>query len=256
MDETVEYPVKAIGIYNSKQVHPYEAGRQPDQTHQEGVIELTGGHNFEQALIGLEAGQLIWVLFIFHRNENWKPMVRPPRGGNQKIGVFATRSPYRPNQIGMSAVRVKKIAGLKIFVEGADLLDQSPIVDIKPYLSYADSFENETPRWLAEAVKFEVSWSEEAFLQWEFLKNDVPNLYSFVLHQLEYEPTNSQKKRVEKTDANQFVLAYRTWRIEFELAEQNVLIKKIFSGYSREELLSDEDPYLDKIIHRAFTRIY
>lgn len=252
----MEYQLQAIGHYKSKQVHPYEAGRQPDPTHQQGLIELAPGHNFEQALIGLEKGQMIWVLFIFHHNQNWKPMVLPPRGGNQKVGVFATRSPYRPNQIGMSAVRVLDIQGLKIFVEGADLLDQTPIVDIKPYLSYADSHEGETPAWLKNTPHFEVNWSPQAEKHWDFLQDKVPNLRSFILHQLEYEPTNSLKKRVQSLGTDLFILSYRTWRVAFKMNDLSVEVLKIFSGYSEQEIQIKEDPYQDKELHRQFNQTF
>src|SRR5437868_5175297 len=91
-----DYAISPIGYFKSSQVEPYEAGRQPDEHHASGVIELLPGSNFEQALTGLETCERIWVLFIFHHNDHWNPMVLPPRGRTQKIGVFATRSPYRP----------------------------------------------------------------------------------------------------------------------------------------------------------------
>lgn len=102
-----------------------------------------------EALRGLEGFSHIWLLWDFseaHRDgENWSPTVRPPRlGGNQRMGVWATRSPFRPNNIGLSSVRIIKIElqtpeGPIIEVEGADLMDGTPILDIKPYLPYTDS---------------------------------------------------------------------------------------------------------------------
>lgn len=100
-----------------------------------------------QALKGLEDFDYIWLLWDFseaHR-EGWSPTVRPPRlGGNQRMGVFATRSPFRPNNIGLSSVRLLTIDyestdGPALIVEGADLMDRTPIYDIKPYLAYTDS---------------------------------------------------------------------------------------------------------------------
>lgn len=102
-----------------------------------------------EALRGLEGFSHIWLLWDFseaHRDgERWSPTVRPPRlGGNQRMGVWATRSPFRPNNIGLSSVRITKIdlhtpEGPVIEVEGADLMDGTPILDIKPYLPYTDS---------------------------------------------------------------------------------------------------------------------
>ena len=102
-----------------------------------------------EALRGLEGFSHIWLLWDFseaHRDgESWSPTVRPPRlGGNQRMGVWATRSPFRPNNIGLSSVRISKIElhtpeGPVIEVEGADLMDGTPILDIKPYLPFTDS---------------------------------------------------------------------------------------------------------------------
>lgn len=102
-----------------------------------------------EALRGLEGFSYIWLLWDFseaHRDgESWSPTVRPPRlGGNQRMGVWATRSPFRPNNIGLSSVRISKIdlhtpEGPVIEVEGVDLMDGTPILDIKPYLPFTDS---------------------------------------------------------------------------------------------------------------------
>ncbi len=113
-----------------------------------------------EALRGLEGFSHIWILWLFNQvpdNEEWHPTVRPPRlGGNQRMGVFATRSPFRPNRIGLSCVRLEKIEteserGPILYVEGADLMNGTPILDIKPYLPFTDShpeatggFTNET----------------------------------------------------------------------------------------------------------------
>ena len=101
----------------------------------------------EEALRGLEAYSHIWLLWHFSETdrEGWSPTVRPPRlGGNRRMGVFATRSPFRPNPIGLSAVRLLRIEptprdGTVLIVEGADLMDGTPIFDIKPYLPFADA---------------------------------------------------------------------------------------------------------------------
>lgn len=92
----------------------------------------------------------IWLIWLFSRSEreDWSPTVRPPRlGGNTRVGVFATRSPYRPNPIGMSAVRLERVVideslGPVLEVSGIDMADGTPILDIKPYLSFADSYPN------------------------------------------------------------------------------------------------------------------
>ncbi len=124
---------------------------------QSGLVEkLRGRIVFEpefrsvHALRGLEEYSHIWLLWGFSKAQQcaWSPTVRPPRlGGNTRMGVFATRSPYRPNQIGLSSVEIERIEwdtpqGAVIHVLGADLLDGTPIFDIKPYLPFTDSHPN------------------------------------------------------------------------------------------------------------------
>ncbi|UOF02212.1 tRNA (N6-threonylcarbamoyladenosine(37)-N6)-methyltransferase TrmO [Bdellovibrio reynosensis] len=248
--------ISPIGIFRTSQVHPYEAGRQPDEFHAEGCIELESGHNFEQALTGLDGCERIWIIFHFHHNPDWQPMVLPPRGSDTKLGVFATRSPYRPNGIGMSCVKVARIEKLKIFVSGADILDGSPVLDIKPYVAYADSFPGVEPAWLKNAEKHVISFSERAKESLRYLdSHGVTQLRGFLLHQLEYEPTNSRKKRV-KAAGEEFVIAYRTWRARFSVAKDQVQVLEIFSGYSSADLENADDPYADKIIHKQFKKLF
>ena len=101
------------------------------------------------ALRGLEGFSHLWLVWVFDQavRETWSPTVRPPRlGGNQRMGVFATRSPFRPNPIGLSSVRLKEVRqtadGPVIVIQGADLMDGTPILDIKPYIPYADAHTN------------------------------------------------------------------------------------------------------------------
>ena len=116
---------------------------------QAGLVECEARVVFEpdyrvaEAVRGLEEFDYLWLIWRFHlaKREAWSPTVRPPRlGGNKRVGVFATRSPFRPNPIGLSCVRLLRIeAGPVLVVQGADLVDGTPILDIKPYLPYADS---------------------------------------------------------------------------------------------------------------------
>lgn len=99
-------------------------------------------YRVKDALRGLEDFSHIWLIWVFSEavREEWSPTVRPPRlGGNTRMGVFATRSPFRPNPIGLSCVRLLRIEGNELVVSGADLMDGTPILDIKPYLPFADA---------------------------------------------------------------------------------------------------------------------
>ncbi|MBE6918304.1 MAG: tRNA (N6-threonylcarbamoyladenosine(37)-N6)-methyltransferase TrmO [Ruminococcaceae bacterium] len=129
---------------------------------QSGLIpELKGKIVFEpeyrsmDALRGLEEFSHLWLIWQFSKaaRDTWSPLVRPPRlGGNEKMGVFATRSPFRPNAIGLSCVELEKVEldrelGPVIYVRGVDLMDGTPIFDIKPYLPYADCRTEATGGW-------------------------------------------------------------------------------------------------------------
>ena len=111
-----------------------------------GKIIFEDEYKVPEAFRGLSDFSHIWILWEFSqaKKENWSATVRPPLlGGNKRMGVFATRSPYRPNSIGLSCVKLDKVAfeseGPVLYVSGADLMDGTPIYDIKPYLAYADS---------------------------------------------------------------------------------------------------------------------
>ena len=118
---------------------PRQSGLAPSL---EGEIVFEKPFDTPEALRGIEGFDMLWLIWGFSRNRDipWEPTVRPPRlGGNTRVGVFATRSPYRPNPLGLSAVRRGEIGPGYIKVYGADLMDGTPIYDIKPYLPYTDS---------------------------------------------------------------------------------------------------------------------
>ena len=111
-----------------------------------------------EAFSGLEKSTHLWLLFVFHGIEgaSWRPTVRPPRlGGNKRIGVFASRSGFRPNPIGMSVVKLEGIsataAGVSLSISGLDLMDGTPILDIKPYIPYADMLPDACSEFAASA---------------------------------------------------------------------------------------------------------
>jgi len=106
------------------------------------TLELLPPYNVEEALRGIEEFSHLWIVFAFHKSvcKKFQPMVRPPRlGGNARVGVFATRSPFRPNPIGLSVVELKSVNGTTLDLTGGDFLDDTPVLDIKPYVPYADS---------------------------------------------------------------------------------------------------------------------
>ncbi|MCX6174586.1 MAG: tRNA (N6-threonylcarbamoyladenosine(37)-N6)-methyltransferase TrmO [Ignavibacteriales bacterium] len=254
--------IKPIGKIHSKLSHRYETPRQGVLAGKEiSVIELIPKNNFQQALKFLDGFERIWVLYQFHLNNNWKPLVNPPRHIRKKVGVFATRAPYRPNHIGMSCVKLEKIEGLKIFISGSDILDGSPVIDIKPYLPYSDSFPDAETGWVVNDIEniYKVEFKTKAKKQCVWLNENAEiNLESFTRLQLEFNPTDATRKRISILNTNddtRFVLAYRTWRINYKVDKKKVIVLSISSGYSNVEMKNIlNDKYGDKEIHKMFAK--
>lgn len=151
-----------------------------------GILRLNPHPFLSASIRELEGFSHIWVIFVFHKHnsKHWKPSIRPPRlGGAKKVGVLASRSPHRPNPIGMSVVKLEKIilssetGGAELHLAGVDFLDETPVLDIKPYLPYADSIADASSGWASEEIeRSPVKWSETALrsLQWrdEKLRGD------------------------------------------------------------------------------------
>lgn len=143
------FNIQAIGIAHSPYSHKFGIPRQPDLVAAAEIhIELHPQFTAE-SVRALADFDYIWVQFVFHDaiNEGWAQMVRPPRlGGKKKVGVFATRSPHRPNHLGLSLLRLirvdEQVHPIRLICGGGDLLDGSPIVDIKPYLPFVEAKPN------------------------------------------------------------------------------------------------------------------
>ena len=161
----MQFTFEPIGIIRSCYQQKFGIPRQAGLVRDAGaVLELVPSFNRLQALEGLEGFSHIWIVFVFHQNLNQAPKttVRPPRlGGNRRMGVFATRSGFRPNPIGLSAVELVGIRceaqKIRLDIKGVDLLDETPVLDIKPYLPYADSIDSASGGFAARAPTGQLS---------------------------------------------------------------------------------------------------
>ncbi|MEJ2453776.1 MAG: tRNA (N6-threonylcarbamoyladenosine(37)-N6)-methyltransferase TrmO [Candidatus Thiodiazotropha sp.] len=141
------YTFDPIGYISSCFKEKFGIPRQPGLIPEaRGILEIAPTYSRPEAFSELVDYSHIWLTFVFHANlkSQWKPRVRPPRlGGNQRVGVFASRSPFRPNPIGLSVVRLERMElksnRVRLHLSGIDLLDGTPVLDIKPYLPYADA---------------------------------------------------------------------------------------------------------------------
>ena len=187
-----------IGYHRAPLSQKFGAPRQPNLVALNSAIEMLAPYDTPAAFEGLEAFSHIWISWQFHHNyrhkdnnqanSNFRAQVRPPRlGGNQKIGVFASRSMYRPSALGLSAVKLESIeiveGGVLLIISGADMIDGTPIIDIKPYVAYSDVLSNAKSGFAPTAPDLlEVIITESAYEQFMTLvdagrcdKNDNDN---------------------------------------------------------------------------------
>ncbi len=162
----------AVGVIHSPFKEKFGIPRQPGLLPEvPATLELLPPYDNPDCVRGLEGFSHLWLIFHFHAVPagQWQPLVRPPRlGGNARIGVFASRSTHRPNPLGLSVVRLEKVettAGVRLHIQGADLLDGTPVFDIKPYLPYADAIDTAAAAYAAEPpeVRLQVVFSEVAW---------------------------------------------------------------------------------------------
>ncbi len=234
-----------IGYVRTQMRTKFDAPSQPcDETEERNIIELLPGQGFEQALSDLIGFERIWLLWWFHKNKNWKPKVLPPRGPRQKRGVFATRAPYRPNPIGITAVRLLEISGRQLVVGNLDLLDGTPILDIKPYLTTVDSFPNSRIGWLANVEaqleappSYTVHYAALAAEQLAWLSDPWEIRFAdWVTSVLERTPTPHRTRRIIRCKDGSFRIACGPWRLFFTVHKSTVTIERITPGFPKQLL--------------------
>ncbi|BCA30336.1 tRNA (N6-threonylcarbamoyladenosine(37)-N6)-methyltransferase TrmO [Pseudomonas otitidis] len=166
----MQHLVSPVGILRSCFKEKFAIPRQPQLAPAaRGVLELLPPFDGGEAVAGLEQVSHVWLLFLFHQALEDTPRlkVRPPRlGGNQTLGVFASRATHRPNGIGQSVVKLDKVEAGRLWLSGIDLLDGTPVLDIKPYVPYADC-QLEARNGIAAAPPelIPVEWTPEALAQ-------------------------------------------------------------------------------------------
>ena len=250
------FELKVIGTVHCEQQWHFDAPRQSGLAKNLATIEVDAAYS--QALTGLRDFSRIWVVFIFHTASE-KLVIRPPRLAKGTVGAFASRSPHRPNRIGLSSVLLKEIRGSVLVVENHDFIDGTPVVDLKPYVSVYDSFDVPTEGWLKDAApEFHVAFSETATQKLAFLAGrKVPGFRGFLEQQLSFLPDDAERKRIQRTSETEMTISYRTWRASFHLNREARLctVCDIFSGWQPEELAEGaSDPWHDKALHREFLR--
>lgn len=209
-----------------------------------GTIELFPHQNFEQATDDLAGFEYIWIIFLFDKNGEWKPKVLPPRG-RKKRGVFATRSPHRPNPIGISLCKLIDVNGRFIRVENPDMLNGTPVLDIKPYLPEIEAIPDAKYGWIEEiekeGIQFAVEVSQYAQRQIEWLQQrHAGDFIEQVIQVLSFDPFPHPYRRIEEVGNDVYMIARKSWRILFSIHNSIVTIEKILSGYSADAVYSNK----------------
>jgi tRNA-Thr(GGU) m(6)t(6)A37 methyltransferase TsaA len=270
--------LEPIGYARTSLGTKVEAARQPRAAHgTPGRIELLTGRHFEHALDDLEGWDYIWVVFWFHLNPSWRPKVLPPRSTSGRKGVFSTRSPHRPNPLGLSAVRLERIEGLTLHLRDVDLVDGTPVLDIKPYVPYTDAHPLARSGWLEDGASarapaddslpgtqaspadpvpaWDIAFAPAATEQvaWIEARSGL-QLGERIRSTLQLGPEPHPYRRI-RPDGDGFRLAIKEWRIRFTVAGRAVQVLSVTSGYRPAHLALDasapsaDDP---RPLHREF----
>ncbi|OOF82846.1 tRNA (N6-threonylcarbamoyladenosine(37)-N6)-methyltransferase TrmO [Rodentibacter ratti] len=187
-----------IAIIHTPYKEKFSVPRQPDLVQDGvGIVELLPPYNSPEAVRGLEKFSHLWLIFQFDQIQQgkWQPTVRPPRlGGNQRVGVFASRATHRPNPLGLSKVALREVECIngKVFLHlgAVDLVDGTPIFDIKPYIAYADSEPDARSSFAQQKppAKLQVEFTEHAQSVVKKLEEKRPHLKRFIREVIEQDP--------------------------------------------------------------------
>lgn len=257
--------VEPIGVIHSPFRDRHSAPRQPSLAENvEATIELLPRAELEHGLADIEAWSHLWVIYWFHLNSHFRPKVEAPRSEKRR-GVFATRAPYRPNPIGLSAVALLRVEGRVLHVRGLDMIDGTPVLDIKPYVPYTDHVAANSG-WLETGGRgvdpgpsFEVSYEPPARVQLDWLREHASlDLEAAITRILSTGPVPHPYRRIRR-DGEGFRLGLRDWRVRFVIDGKHVRVTEIASGY-KPRVLADPaaTPNAETALeaHRAFVAVF
>lgn len=243
--ESIKFEFEPIGYVQSPFKDKFGIPRQPGLASEaRGVIKIGSDPNLKTALKSFEEFSHLWIVFVFHAHggRNWKPSIRPPRlGGSRKVGVLASRSPHRPNPIGLSAVALERVdldalGGPEIHVRGIDLLDKTPVLDIKPYIPYADSIPTANAGWASEPmIRIPIEFTSEAEVAISLrATGENSNLRAMIVEILELDPRPAFQKRnlpPESASAHgtRYGFALLNCDVKYEIREGKFLVYNILN---------------------------
>lgn len=226
------FHLEPIGIIRSPYQEKFAVPRQPNLVSaSDGELQLLSPYNDPNSVKGLEQFSHLWLVFLFHHLDpsKWNATVRPPRlGGNKSLGVFATRSPFRPNHIGLSAVELRDIVvenkQVILKLGSLDLVDGTPIIDIKPYLPYCDSYPNANAGYAQSAPNslLDVEFTEEAEEKITTFEKKQPQLRLLITQVLSQDPRPAYKK--EQIDTRLYGINLYQFNIKWQVVDNQILV--------------------------------
>ncbi|RKQ41355.1 tRNA (N6-threonylcarbamoyladenosine(37)-N6)-methyltransferase TrmO [Enterobacter sp. R1(2018)] len=232
------FTFEQIGVIRSPYKEKFAVPRQPGLVADGGgELHLLPPYNLADAVRGLEGFSHLWLLFVFHQTMEggWRPTVRPPRlGGNARMGVFATRSTFRPNPVGMSLVELKGIRCQKsqviLDLGSLDLVDGTPIIDIKPYLPFAEALPDAVAGYAQQAPEADmpVFFTSDVQQQLAGLDKKYPNIARFIQQVLAQDPRPAYRKGEDA--GKSYAVALLDFNVRWRVTEQG---SEVFAVESR-----------------------
>ncbi len=219
--------IKPIGKIYTGFPEKFGIPRQSGLAQTQGRIVFEKEYRNPDAFRGLEGYSHLWLIWEFSQcsTEGWSPTVRPPRlGGNKRMGVFATRSPFRPNSLGLSSVKLERISydekdSPVLYVTGADLTDGTPIYDIKPYLAFTDSH----PEAVCGFADDKLGYSLKCTFPHELAKEVEPDVLKSLIDILKNDPRPAYQNDPERI----YKMSYCGYEVEFSVAENEVIVRTV-----------------------------
>ncbi len=257
-----ELTIKPIGYIRSGKALKFNARHQPDESQAEtNILEILEGDIYQKALQDLEGFERIWLIWWFHRNKDWRPQVLPPRGPAQRRGLFATRSPHRPNPLGITPVQLLGIKKNKLILGPCDLVEGTPVFDIKPYIPSYDSFPDSKAGWidevdasLAAPPAFQVIFSKlaEAHMDW-LLKEWQIDFKDRMLEILSRDPSPHRTRRIRSRHGDLFDIGCGAWYAVFKVEDKLVTILQLKPSFPLKFLTDPTRPEIpDRNAQMAF----
>ncbi len=237
------YTMSPIGLLQSCFDEKFGVPRQSMMISEaRGVLKFNPDPQFNEAFGHLEGFSHLWIIYVFDRNiaKGWQPIVQPPRlEAPKNVGVFASRAPHRPNPIGLSVAKLERIdfealGGIEIHLSGLDILNNTPVLDVKPYLPFADSHPQASSGWASEEIqKYPVNFSELSLVQIRISgTKHHPRLKNLLVQILELDPRpTSQRFAVPledpQSEGHPYAFRIFDFDVKWEIREKGIYVVEL-----------------------------